>query len=35
ESAQMTAPLDAICAGANPTPASKTCDALSKKAGRC
>ncbi|WP_410200234.1 hypothetical protein [Klebsiella quasipneumoniae] len=26
---------DAICAGANPTPASKTCDALSKKAGRC
>lgn len=26
---------DAICAGSNPTPASKTCDALSKKAGRC
>ena len=26
---------DAICAGANPTLASKTCDALSKKAGRC
>lgn len=26
---------DAICAGANPTLASKTCDALSQKAGRC
>ncbi|MCL3021035.1 hypothetical protein ACQ9J7_27015, partial [Klebsiella pneumoniae] len=25
----------AICAGANPTLASKTCDALSQKAGRC
>lgn len=26
---------DAICAGANPTLASKTCDALSQKAARC
>lgn len=26
---------NAICAGANPTLASKTCDALSQKAGRC
>ncbi|WP_392389647.1 hypothetical protein [Klebsiella quasipneumoniae] len=31
----MTEPLDAICAGANPTPASKACDALSQKADRC
>ncbi|PJR50988.1 hypothetical protein CWM58_07330 [Klebsiella sp. H-Nf2] len=26
---------DAICAGSNPTSANKTCDALSKQAGRC
>ncbi|HEN5123105.1 TPA: hypothetical protein U6I84_000364 [Klebsiella quasipneumoniae] len=31
----MTAPQDTICADANPTPASKACDALSQKADRC